>query len=140
MSDFGYTDDGIPVQWTVDYSWSYWQDTLGNPYNRDEVTPAKVARPGQVVVDATDLRDLVRVVQNKAIGIPGTAAWQRLYYAALAAAEPTHGTDPNATEPTTETEAEWGVRKPDSGQGEAFADFAERVRVRDAETPAAEPE
>src|SRR5690625_4749635 len=56
MSDFGYADDGIPVQWTVDYSWSYWQDTRGNPYNRDEVTPAKVVGPGQVAVDAATLR------------------------------------------------------------------------------------
>ena len=64
MTDFGYASDGTPVQWTVEFAGEsdergYWQDSWGNPYNRDEVTPAKVARPGQVVVDAYDLHEVI---------------------------------------------------------------------------------
>src|SRR5699024_2285979 len=60
-----------------------------------------VARPAY---RAEALRD-IEAVQNTRVGHPGATAWKSLH-AALAAAEPTHGTDSNATEPTTETEAE----------------------------------
>src|SRR5690625_2121734 len=101
MSDFGYADDGIPVQWTVDYSWSYWQDTHGNPYNRDEVTPAKVARPGQVVVDAYDLHE---VIHDYSIERDGEPLPTKAEYLDLAARDALAVADVQESRTDTETE------------------------------------